>query len=140
MLRPVAGSSVSAAEARVPSHRLLVQRIRRGDEISEAEPSTILQPGDVVAISGPRQALVELLGTGATEVEDRPAGRACRDRSALLTNPELVGRTLAEAAQGEWTRNLYLRAMTRGGVEIPLAPRITLERGDTCMWSGPRLS
>ena len=79
-----------------------------------------------------------MLGTGAREVEDRQLlDVPVLTVQALLINPDLVGRTLAEEAQGEWTRNLYLRAITRGGVEIPLAPRITLERGDILHVVGP---
>ena len=55
----------------------------------------------------------------------------------LLTNRDLVGRSLAELAQGEWTRSLYLREVTRGGQKIPLAPGITLERGDLLQVVGP---
>ena len=114
---PVAGERVSAAEARVPDHRLFVQRIRRGDDIIEAEPGRMLQAGDVVAISGPREVLVELLGRGPQEVEDRqlldvPVATV----QVLLTNRDLAGRTLADLAQGRnGPRHLYLRAITRGG-------------------------
>ena len=134
----VAGLSVSAAEATVRDHRLFVQRIRRGDDIIEAEPELMLQAGDVVAIAGPRDILVELLGRGPQEVEDRhlldvPVASV----QVLLTNRDLVGRSLTELAQGEWTRSLYLREVTRGGEKIPLAPGITLERGDLLQVVGP---
>ena len=134
----VAGLCVSAAEAEVPDHRLFVQRIRRGDDIIEAEPGLTLQAGDVVAIAGPRDILVEWLGRGPQEVEDRqlldvPVAVV----QVLLTNRDLVGRSLAELAQGEWTRSLYLREVTRGGEKIPLAPGITLERGDMLQVVGP---
>ena len=120
----VAGLCVSAAEAEVPDHRLFVQRIRRGDDIIEAEPGLMLQAGDVVAIAGPRDILVELLGRGPQEVEDRqlldvPVAAV----QVLLTNRDLVGRSLAELAQGEWTRSLYLREVTRGGEKIPAGSR-----------------
>ena len=65
-MRPLPAISVSEAEARVPEHRLFVQRLRRGDDILEAEPSLVLQAGDIVAISGPRDTLVELLGRRTT--------------------------------------------------------------------------
>ena len=98
----------------------------------------MLQAGDVVAIAGPRDILVELLGHGPQEVEDRhlldvPVAAV----QVLLTNRDLVGRSLAELAQGEWARSLYLREVTRGGEKIPLAPGITLERGDLLRVVGP---
>ena len=136
---PAAGSAVSVAEERGSSHaRLFVQRIRRGEEIIEADPTLVLRPGDVVAVSGPRETLVSLLGDGPQEVEDQllldvPVAAV----EVLLTNRELVGRTLEQLAQGEWTRSLYLRAITRGGQPLPLAPGITLERGDILHLVGP---
>ena len=135
---PVAGTQVSAVEERVAGHRMFVQRVRRGNEIIEAAPGLILQPGDVVAVSGPREALVTLLGDGPQEVEDRqlldvPVAIV----QVLLTNRDLIGRTLAEVARGEWARSLYLRAITRGGEDVPVAPGITLERGDVLHLVGP---
>src|SRR5262245_43004867 len=68
---PLAGLTVAAAEARVPEHRLFIHRIRRGERIIEANPQTVLAAGDVIALSAPRQIIVELVGTRAEEVEDR---------------------------------------------------------------------
>ena len=56
------GLTVAAAEARVPEHRLFIHRIRRGERILEAEPGTMLEAGDVIALSGPRQVIVEWIG------------------------------------------------------------------------------
>ena len=129
---------VGSGGSALPDQRLFVQRIRRGDDIIEAEPSLVLLAGDVVAVSGPRETLVRLLGDGPQEVEDQllldvPVATV----QVLVTNRELAGRTLAELAQGEWTRSLYLRAITRGGANIPLAPGITVERGDILHLVGP---
>ena len=68
---PLAGLTVAAAEARVPDHRLFIHRLRRGERILEAEPGTTLEAGDVIALSGPRQVIVELIGPRAEEVEDK---------------------------------------------------------------------
>ena len=59
---PLAGLTVAAAEARVPEHRLFIHRLRRGERILEAEPGMTLEAGDVIALSGPRQIIVELVG------------------------------------------------------------------------------
>src|SRR5262249_51446134 len=42
-----------------PGLRIFVERIRRGDQIIEANADSVLQPGDAVAISGRRQILIE---------------------------------------------------------------------------------
>ena len=67
---PLAGLTVAAAEARVPEHRLFIQRLRQGERILEAASDMTLRAGDVIAISGPREVMVELVGPRADEVED----------------------------------------------------------------------
>ena len=42
-----------------PGLRVFVERVRRGDVLIDADADTVLQPGDAVAIIGPRQLLVE---------------------------------------------------------------------------------
>jgi putative transport protein len=135
---PIAGLSVVAAEAKFPEHRLFIQRVRRGDAILEAGPELVLGPGDVVAVSGRRETLVEMLGPRAEEVEDRelldiPVSVV----DVLVTRPNLAGRSIEDVAKEAWTRSLYLRGVTRGGQDIPVAPGITVERGDILKLVGP---
>jgi putative transport protein len=91
----------------------------------------VLQAGDVVALSGPRGIIVELVGSRAEEVEDHDlldVPVAVID--IVVMNPHLAGRSLADAAQQDWTRGIYVRGITRGGQEIPLAAGVVVERGD----------
>ncbi|WP_271893959.1 aspartate-alanine antiporter [Candidatus Phyllobacterium onerii] len=135
---PIAGLSVAAAEAKFPEHRLFIQRVRRGERVIEASPEFVLSPEDVVAVSGRRETLVELLGQRAAEVEDRelldiPVSVA----DVLVTSRDLDGRSIADAAKEDWTRSLYLRAITRGSQNLPLAPGILVQRGDVLRLVGP---
>jgi len=59
-----------------PDARVFVQRIRRNGVIEEATADTVLREGDVVAVAGPRDVLVKLVGEGAKEIEVRNAERA----------------------------------------------------------------
>jgi putative transport protein len=134
---PLAALTVAAAEALVPDHRLFIHRLRRGERILEAEPGMTLKAGDVIALSGPRQIMVEV-GPRAEEVEDKelldvPVTAA----DVLLMNPKLAGRTLADAVREEWTRGLYLRSISRGGQDIPVAAGVVLQRGDLLRIVGP---
>jgi putative transport protein len=135
---PLAGLTVAAAEARVPEHRLFIHRLRRGEHILEAEPGMTLEAGDVIALSGPRQIIVELIGTRAEEIEDKelldvPVTTA----DILLMNPKLAGKNLGDASKEDWTRGLYLRSVSRGGQEIPVAAGVVLQRGDLLRIVGP---
>ena len=54
----VVGLRAIEAEALIPNARLFIQRIRRNGVVQEANPDTILEEGDVVAVAGAREALV----------------------------------------------------------------------------------
>jgi putative transport protein len=135
---PLVGSTVAAAEARVPEHRLFIHRLRRGEHVLEAEPGTTIEAGDVIALSGPRQVIVEQIGSRAAEIEDKelldvPVTIA----DVILMSRELAGMNLADASRQEWARGLYLRSVSRGGQEIPVAGGVVLQRGDLLRIVGP---
>jgi putative transport protein len=135
---PIAGRSLMAAEATFPQHRLFIQRLRRGNKILEVVPEMIMCAGDIVAVAGARDALVQVLGPRGEEVDDRelldiPVSVA----DVLLTNRELKGRRIEDLAHESWARSLYLRSVSRGAQDIPLAPGIALELGDILKVVGP---
>ncbi|KQV83350.1 aspartate-alanine antiporter [Rhizobium sp. Root1220] len=135
---PIIGSSMMSAEATLPEHRLFIQRLRRGNSILEAAPEIVIKAGDVIAVSGARETLVQVLGTRANEVEDSelldiPVSIA----DVLLTSSGLQGRSIESVAKEGWARSLYLRGITRGGQDIPLASGATVERGDILRVVGP---
>jgi putative transport protein len=134
------GSTVAAAEARVAEHRLFIHRIHRGDHVLDAEPGMTLAADDVIALSAPRQIVVEWIGSRAEEVEDRELlDIPLLSADIFLINPKLAGMTLEDASRQDWTRGLYLRSLSRGGQEIPLAAGIVLQRGDLLRIVGPEL-
>ena len=55
---PESGLTGKPVRELFPGLRIFVERIHRGGEILEADSGSTLEPGDVVAISGPRSALV----------------------------------------------------------------------------------
>src|SRR3954470_936979 len=65
-----AGLRVTEAESLVPDARLFILRIRRGGEIMDATADIVLNEGDVVAVAGEREVLVNVRGTATQEVED----------------------------------------------------------------------
>ena len=135
---PLAGLTVAAAEARVPEHRLFIQRLRQGERIFDAASDMTLRAGDVIAISGPREVMVELVGPRADEVEDRELlDLPVLAADVLLMSPKVGDRTLADLSAEEWTRGLYLRSVSRGGQELPIAGNLALQRGDLLRLVGP---
>jgi putative transport protein len=135
---PLVGLTVAAAEARVPEHRLFIQRLRQDEHISDAASDMTLRAGDVIAISGPREVMVELVGPRADEVEDRELlDLPVLAADVLLMSPKVGDRTLADLSAEEWTRGLYLRSVSRGGQELPIGGNLALQRGDLLRLVGP---
>jgi putative transport protein len=143
---PGVGKSVSAIEKLAQAEqdgvvmRLFIERIRRDGRIIEMTPATVLQAGDVVAVSGRREFVVGRL-PGSLEVEDRelldvPAEAV----DVVVTRKDFDGHTLRELASQEFARGVYATRLTRGaiGVEIPVLPETKLYRGDILRIVGTR--
>jgi putative transport protein len=128
-----AGKTVQAAEALAPGERIFVQRIRRGSEIMEATSDLVIKAGDVVAVAGRREVLVNLIGAAAEEVNDRELlAVPVEGVDVYVTSKEIDGMTLAELATSQGARGVFLRKITRGATatDIPILADTKLERGD----------
>src|SRR5213595_437717 len=128
-----AGLRVTEAESLVPDARLFILRIRRGGEIMDATADTVLKEGDVVAVVGPRDVLVNVLGAATQEVEDRELlAVPVEGVDVLVTNKEVDGKTIAELATRPAARGVFLRKITRGATatDIPILPGTEVNRGD----------
>ena len=127
------GKTVQEAEALLPEQRVFVQRIRRGGKIIDATADTVIQAGDILAIAGRRDVLVNLIGQAAQEVDDRELlAVPIEGVDVYVTDKEADGKTLAELAKLPGARGVFLRKITRGGTatDIPILPNTALERGD----------
>jgi putative transport protein len=68
------GRGTTDLEAAAPGARIFVEQVRRRGQIVESRDVNVFMAGDVVAVSGPRTTLVEVLeapGSGLREVDDR---------------------------------------------------------------------
>ncbi len=120
-------------------YHLLVERVRRGDEVLEADDDTVLRNGDVAAIAGRRGTLVEDIETHAVEVDDvELLSIQIEKLDVVVTNRGLAGKTLRELDVEPWAHNVYVTKMMRSLVEIPVLPKTTMERGDVVTIVGSR--
>ena len=155
----VIGLRAIEAEALLPQARVFVQRIRRNGVIEEATEDTVLREGDVVAVSGAREALVSIIGERAkmvAAVGSRETVATVTEGVAIevddpellsvpvegvdvyVTNKEVDGKTLAEVAELPAARGVFLRKITRGAVatSIPILPNTKIFRGDIVTVTG----
>jgi putative transport protein len=129
----IVGKTVQQAEALLPEQRVFIQRIRRGDTIMEATADTVFCEGDIVAVAGRRDVLVNLIGSTAEEVNDRELlAVPIEGVDVYVTRKEVDGKTLADLANSPNARGLFLRRIVRGATatNIPILPNTQLQRGD----------
>ena len=126
------GKTVAAAESLVEGERIFIENLRSGGEIVPFTAETVLKAGDIAAVSGRREVLVNILGE-AIEVDDKELlDIPVEAVDVLLTSKALDGRTLAEASQEPHTRGVFLNSIRRGSaaVNIPVLAQTKLNRGD----------
>jgi putative transport protein len=133
------GMTVAGAEAHHGDARIFVQRLRRDGKLMEFTPTTVLQQGDVVAVAGRTEALVEVIGKYGNEVSDpelldMPAEAV----DVVLTNKAYDGKTLLELTKTDFARGVYLNKITRGAtsVNIPILAQTKVNRGDILRIAG----
>jgi putative transport protein len=120
-----------------PGLRVFVERVRRGDELIDADADTVLQPGDVVAILGARQLLVEHVEAQVPEVHDPMLlNLPATVLDLFVTNRAFSGTTVRELADQPFARGVHLRRITRNLVEMPILPETEVLRGDILTVAG----
>jgi putative transport protein len=133
------GAKISAVTARL-GEGVAIGRVLRGDTEVEAEPDTVLRPGDLVGVTGLRSLLAkgdELIGP---EVGDqRVLGDAIDVVDVVVTSKEYAGLTLREIADKvdpEARHGVYLQRVQRQGRTLPRAWGTRIERGDVIRFVG----
>jgi putative transport protein len=128
------GRGVPELEASAGGARIFVERIRRHGQVVDCDGAGVFHERDVIAVSGPRTALVEVLdiaGSGLREVDDRDLLDLTGDVVDVVVTARAVdGRTLAELGRGPEARSVFLRRITRAGMPLQATLATTVQRGD----------
>lgn len=133
----ITGRSIAEAERMVPEARLYVERVRRGGDILESEPDFVLQGGDVIAVGGKREVLMQVVDAKAEEVNDRELiDVPIAAYEVFVRGSEVVGRSLEELAKIDAVRGVFLKSIRRGSMEIPIGTQTIVERGDVLQLVG----
>jgi putative transport protein len=127
----IIGMTVAEIEKLVLPHRIVLHRVRRAGMCRDLALDDRIEAGDIVAVSGRREVLVEFVGRHREEVEDQELlDIVIASYDVLVTSRDVAGRTVAELGEADTSRGIYLRAILRGGQEIPVAPGTEVLRGD----------
>lgn len=135
---PIVGLTVAAAERMIVGARLFVHRIRRDGALLNIDGDSVIHAGDVVAVGGRRDVLVDVIGERGEEVDDAALlDIPMASHDVFVGKSRWAGRTLEDIAARDEVRAVFLRRIRRGGQEIPIGTRTTIERGDVLTLVGP---
>jgi putative transport protein len=125
------GKTVAELEALPRDIRVFIVRIHRDGRIIESSPGLVVREGDVIAVLGRQEVHVERGAVVGPEVSDRALlDIPVESLDVVVSNRTMAGKTLAELAQLESARGVFLRKLTRAGVEMPRVPATRIDRGD----------
>jgi putative transport protein len=131
--------TVGQLEALPRDFRVFVLRVRRGGEMFDAEPSTVIRRDDVVVVATRHDVLIERGTKIGPEVEDRALlDIPIEMLDVVVTNRALAGKTLLELGSRPFARGVFLRKLLRAGEEMPILPETRVDRGDVLSLIGTR--
>jgi putative transport protein len=128
------GKTVRDFEAQFTVPRLFIVRARRNCKLIEPRPETEILVGDVVALAGPRELLLEHESAFGPEVEDPELfDFPVQALDVVITSKAIAGQTLKEIREselGKGARRVFLRKLIRAGQEMPFSAGTKVDRGD----------
>jgi putative transport protein len=123
--------SVAELESRPREARVFVSRIRRDGKIIEPEPDTVVREGDIVAVLTRSELLMARGAEIGVEVSDAELlDFPVEMLDVVITNKSLDGKSIAELANMDFARGVFLKKLTRTGQAMPFLPETQMERGD----------
>jgi putative transport protein len=130
-------ATVGEVEAAHPG-RLLIERIRYRGTVLEADPDTLIHPGDTLAVAGHHEELIPLINAVGEEVDDPELlAFPLEALPVVVTSKTADGKTLAELLRA-YGRGVTITRLTRAGRKMPLLPGGHVHRGDTLHLVGPK--
>lgn len=134
----IIGKSVSQIEALFPL-RVAIDRIKRGEQLIECAPETVISRDDIILALGPTANLVhadELIGPEVDRSTVMDVTGEIMDVCVL--NKAVAGKTLGELGKLKLAHGVYLRKATRQGQELPIMPGTVVHKCDILQITGAR--
>ena len=131
----VGGRNVSDLEKMLPG-KVVVEKIKRGDQLLDPSSELMLEPGDEVALAGELQAFLEAEKVLGEEIDDRGVIDIMGEiLSVCVLNKEVVGKTLGEISEA-YGQKCFLRKLIRQDHEIPLTKGTVVHKCDLLQIAG----
>ncbi len=131
--------TIAQVEALPEDSRVFVVRIRRGADLIESTPATVIRQDDVVAILARQETHVKGGRKVGPEVDDKALlDIPIETVDVVVTQRSLVGKTLKDLGKLESMRGAFLRRFTRAGQEMPITAGSVVDRGDVLQLIGSK--
>ena len=116
----------------------VVSRIKHNDEISMPRANTVLHEGDLIRVVGNKNSIEQVkLLIGEQVNGDIPFTKTQELQSLLLTNKNIIGRTLGELnLQGSF--GCTVTRVRRSGIDLLAESNLALKFGDKLMVAGEK--
>ena len=133
--KATAGKTIAGFRIDNPQYRI-ANVVRAGEKLG-ADPTLVLQAGDIVALGGRLEDLTSNMGLIGPEVPDATALSIPLDQAEILvTNKSVAGKALKEFRNEDFAGQLQLVRIERGGEPLPFGADTTLQRFDVLFVAG----
>lgn len=132
------GKTIAELEAMPKAFRVFVLRGRSGDTLFDQASDHRVRAGDIIAVMARFEAHAargDLIGAEISDPELLDIPLEALD--VIVTNREIDGKSLAELAESQFARRVFLAKLTRSGIAMPVIPTTHLNRGDVMSLVGP---
>jgi len=134
----VRGRTVDEIERAFPV-RVTVEKVKRCGELTNAEPGTIVEEGDILVMTGNYEGFVVAADIIGHEVDVTAIMEIIGESlEVCVLNRHFIGKSLGDLAEKPGARGLYLRRMTRQGLEIPVARDTVMQKCDVVQLVGAK--
>lgn len=130
--------TVADLEAMFSFGRVFVERVISNNSICEISPTLLLQPGDLVSISGREDILVRAENPlRDEEVSDRALlDLPTQTISVTVTTKEYANKQIGEISKEARSRGVFLIKHMRTGMPLPRSLELTIQPGDVLTLTG----
>ncbi|WP_244814268.1 aspartate-alanine antiporter [Caballeronia sp. Lep1P3] len=134
-----AGRTVAQIEM-AEDDSITVERIRRAGRAVEPRPDVMLDADDIVLVVGRREVMVGATARIGEEVADTDGISVIMQRREGVFAKRGMNRTTIAAVRAtvdrEMRHGVYLQAISRAGMPLPVLPETRLEHGDVLTFYG----
>jgi len=119
---------------------ITIERIRRAGHAIEPQPDMTLEPGDIVLVVGRREVMAGAAAQLGEEVADTDGVSVVMQKRQGVFAMRGVNHWTMRAVRATVDRNMrhgvYVQAVTRAGMPLPVLPETCLEHGDVITFYG----